>query len=118
MFSPSLEYRAFLRNPVCICINDSMHMFPASVQTIIISRFMLNLRRSAQKSRTVPSKPSRVRTLPIGSLMNDMGDPLDHGFNELEQLREDPPDGEMEAGPSGTRRADDDANAHFSFDAM
>ena len=50
--------------------------------------------------------------------MNDMGDPLDHGFDEPEELREIPLNGEMEAGPSGTRRDEDDVNAHFSVDAV
>ena len=50
--------------------------------------------------------------------MNDMGDPLDHGFDEPEELRETPLNGEMEAGPSGMPRDEDDANAHFGFDAM
>ena len=49
--------------------------------------------------------------------MNDMGNPLDHGFNQPEQPWKNFPTREMEAGPSGTRRDEDDANAHLSFDA-
>ena len=43
--------------------------------------------------------------------MNDMGNPLDHGFNEPEEPRN------VEAGPSGTRWHED-ADAQLNFDAM
>ena len=50
--------------------------------------------------------------------MNDMGNPLDHGFNEPEVPRDDRSNGMTEAGPSGTQWHENDADARLNFDAM
>ena len=47
-----------------------------------------------------------------------MGDPLDHGFNESEEPRDNRSNGMTEAGPSGTQWHEDDADARRNFDAM
>ena len=57
-------------------------------------------------------------TLHLGSLVNDMGNPLDHGFNEPEEPRDNHSNGMTEAGPSGTRWHEDGADAPLNFDAM
>ena len=57
-----------------------------SLQAIIISRFLLNLRRAAQSRSSAPTRLSGIRssmfrmpTLP--DIVEDMGQPLDHGPN-------------------------------------
>ena len=89
-----------------------MSKFPGSLQIIIISRFLLNLRRSERKNQAVSINLSQVPTLYVGSLVNDMGNPLDHGFNEPEEPRN------AEVGPSGTRWHEDGPDAPLNFDAM
>lgn len=57
-----------------------------SLQTVIVSRFLVNLRRTQQQP-PVPSRPSGIRTsrfrIPsIPDIVGDMGQPLDHGMYE------------------------------------
>ena len=113
---PTLRHRTFVHIRVHVSTNGGVRKFPASVQLIIISRFILNLRRSDQDQRTVPSNPSQVPTL--GSFLNDMGNLLNQGSDDAEGPREGPPSNAMAAGPSGTHRQDDDADAHPDFDAI
>ena len=79
-----------------------------SVQTIIISRFILSLRRADQRNRTVPSNLSQFAASGIGmpsfgNISGEMGGPLDHGPDEAEEPQGGPSDGVMEAGPPGTQ---------------
>ena len=84
-----------------------------SLPMIIISRFILHLRRSDQNARTVASRPSRFNpsglhiTVSAGGFIGDLGQPLDHGFDVQEQPDEDHihdgPHLQPEAGPSRTR---------------
>ena len=74
-----------------------------SAQIIIISRFILNIRRSDQKNRTVESNLSHFATsqasIQIWSLehvVSEMGQPLDHGFEEAEEQQENFPDDAQE----------------------
>ena len=75
---------------------------------IIISRFILNLRRADQKNRTLTSNLSHFTTSGIGmpsfgNMVNEMGGPLDHGSDEAEVPEEGPFSNATEAGPSGTQ---------------
>lgn len=65
-----------------------------SAPTMIISRFILNLRRSDRKNQAVESRFSRfaasgfhVQTLE--GFIGEMGQPLDHGFRDQNELDED-----------------------------
>ena len=60
----------------------SPHSSKPSLQTILISRFLLNLRRT-QARNAPPSRPSGIRsslfcTTTIVGVIEDMGQPLDH----------------------------------------
>lgn len=64
-----------------------------SLQTVIISRFLINLRRTQQPP--TPSRPSGIRTsrfrlgIPsIPDILGDMGQPLDHGVYERDVAAE------------------------------
>ena len=59
-----------------------------SLQTILISRFLLNLRRT-QLTPSVPTRPSGIRSsafhIPtIPDIVEDMGRPLDHGLRDYD----------------------------------
>ena len=75
---------------------------------IIISRFILNLRRADQKNRTVTSNPSHLAASGIGmpsfgNVLGEMGGPLDYAAGEAEMPEEGSFDDVMEAGRSGTQ---------------
>ena len=77
-------------------------------QMIIISRFILNLRRADQKNRTLTSNLSHFAASGVGmpsfgNISGEMGGPLDHGPDEAEEPQGGPSDDVMEAGPSGTQ---------------
>ena len=96
--------------------NDSMPTCTERAQTIIISRFILNLRRSDQKNRTVTSNLSHFAAsgfgMPsFGNMVSEMGGPLDHGPDEAEEPQEDPSIDVVEAGPSGTQWHESGADA-------
>ena len=60
--------------------NDGGRLLVDSAQTIVISRFILNLRRSDQKNRAVETQFSLFTSpaiqVPTRELVNDMGQPL------------------------------------------
>ena len=77
----------------------------SSLQTVIISRFLLNLRRT-QERPPAPSRPSAIRSsifhVPtIPDLVEDMGRPVDHGLRAFDEAVDgDIPDEVAVAGPS------------------
>ena len=83
---------------------------------IIISRFILNLRRADQKNRTVTSNLSYLAASGIGmpsfgNVLGEMGGPLDHGADEAEVPEEGWSIDVAEAGPSGTQWHEGGADA-------
>ena len=86
-----------------------------SLPIMIISRFILHLRRSEQNAQAISSRPSQVALpdIPIsfdtGGFIGDMGQTLDHSFRDHEEPEDDRIHGEVqhsphpEAGPSRTR---------------
>ena len=74
----------------------------------IISSFILNLRRSDQKNRTVTSNLSQFAASGIGmpsfgNVVSEMGGPLDHGHDDDEESQEGSFHDVMEAGLSSTQ---------------
>ena len=77
------------------------------MQTIIISRFMLALRRSDQKSRTVESRfsqfaASRIHVQTINGFVGEMGQLLDHGLLEAEEHDGGRDEDAIDTGPART----------------
>ena len=66
----------------------------SSAPTIIISRFILNLRRSDRKNSTLESRFSRFaisgfRVPNLDGFIGEMGQPLDHGFHDSDEVYAD-----------------------------
>ena len=59
---------------------------------------------------------SEIRVPTLGSFVNDMGHPLDHGFDEAEEPQGGSSDDAAEAGPSGTQWQEDGVGAHLGPD--
>ena len=80
-FSQNSTHRT-VHSPLSVQMTQTYTL--CSLQTIIISRFLLNLRRAAQLRSSAPSQPSGIRSsifrMPtIPDIVEDMGRPLDHG---------------------------------------
>ena len=84
----SLPVRSVLFSVVTIDMNPN-----ARLQTLLISRFLLNLRKS-QEPPPLASRPSRItmsgfRLPTFPEIVGDMGQPPDHAVGEEEQVMEE-----------------------------
>ena len=76
-----------------------------SAPTITISRFILNLRRSAEKGRTADSRfshfsASRFRVPSFAEFVGEMGQPLDYGVEDAEEPQNPRTTSDIVGGPS------------------
>jgi len=63
-----------------------------TLQSIIISRFSLNLRKTALMPETVASSPSQMSDLQFSRVLGNIGGSLGHDNDEIDHEDEDPVD--------------------------
>ena len=84
----------FTSRTLCLILSRYHDMNPnARLQTLLISRFLLNLRKS-QEPPPLASRPSRItmsgfRLPTFPEIVGDIGQPLDHAVGEEEQVMEE-----------------------------